>query len=222
MRSSTGTLEDEAVSTRCPSCGEYTRGMDLVARGAPDLARWEARPFWPAIAAGPRRDDARDHLRRDVGLEAPGPPVAGGAFERVAAAILRYEVFPPDLVEGVLRRAPVEPGDTVGIRYKGLRIADVFFAARVVDRFRRLTGGVVSEGFTYRTLVGHPELGEETFSVAKQIASGRVSVELRSWSRPGTRLARLAAPIVRRLQTAAGRAALDHLGRIASAREPGR
>lgn len=189
--------------------------MDVVARSDPDLARWEARPFWPAIAGGPAPGDARDRLRRDVGVEAPGQPVAGGPFERVAAAILRYEVFPPALVEGVLRRSPVEPGDTVGIRYKGFRIAHLFFAARVVDRFRRVADGLVSEGFTYRTLVGHPELGEETFSAHKDLVSGKVSVELRSWSRPGTRLARFAAPIVRRMQVAAGRAALDHLERVA-------
>jgi len=190
--------------------------VDLVTGRAPDLARWEGRPFWPAIAAGPRRGDARDCFRRDVATEPPGPPVAGGPFERVAAAILRYDVFPPAMVDGVLRRAPVEAGDTVGIRYRRFRVADLFFAARVVDRFRRVADGTVSEGFTYRTLVGHPELGEETFSVAKQLESGLVSVELRSWSRPGTLLARLASPIVRRLQLAAGRGALDHLARIAA------
>jgi len=189
--------------------------VDILIRRAPDLARWEGRDLWPAIAAGPRERDARDCFRRDVAVEAPGQPVAGGPFERVAAAILRYEVFPPALVEGVLRRAPLESGDTVGIRYKGFRIAHVFFAARVVDRFRRVAGGVLSEGFTYRTLVGHPELGEETFSAGKRLETGTVSVELRSWSRPGTRLARLAAPIVRRMQLAAGGAALDSLARVA-------
>jgi uncharacterized protein (UPF0548 family) len=190
--------------------------MDIVAgRAHADLARWEGRPFWPGIAGGPRRGDARDCLRRDVAVEPAGSPVAGGPFERVAAAILRYEVFPRALVEGVLRRAPVEPGDTVGIRYKGFRVAHLFFAARVVDRFRSEAGGVLREGFTYRTLVGHPELGEETFCAEKVLATGQVAVELRSWSRPGTRLARLAAPVVRRVQIAAGRAALDHLAAIA-------
>lgn len=189
--------------------------MEIVIGRQPDLTRWEARPFWPAIEAGPRAGDARDCFRREVAEEVPGQPVACGPFERVAAAILRYEVFPSDLVEGVLRRAPVEVGDTVGIRYKGFRIAHLFFAARVIDRFRREADGVMREGFTYRTLVGHPELGEETFSVDKQVQSGVVSVELRSWSRPGTPLARLGAPLVRRFQIAAGEAALNHLARIA-------
>ncbi len=190
--------------------------MDIVAgRAHADLARWEGLPLWPGIARGPGRGDARDRLRREVAVESPGAPVAGGPFERVAAAILRYEVFPRALVEGVLRRAPLERGDTVGIRYKGFRVAHLFFAARVVDRFRSEAGGVLREGFTYHTLVGHPELGEETFCAEKVLATGQVSVELRSWSRPGTRLARLAAPVVRRLQIAAGRAALDHLAAVA-------
>jgi len=128
--------------------------VDLVVR-APDLARWERRPFWPGISGGPAGGDARDCLRRDVAVEPPGQPVPGGPFERVAAAILAYRVFPPALVEAVLRRAPVEPHDTVGIRYKGFPIVDLFFAARVVERFRRAGDGLVCEGFTYRTLVGH-------------------------------------------------------------------
>lgn len=189
--------------------------MDLLV-GAADLARWERRPIWPAVAAGPRPGDARDCFGREVALEPPGPPVDGGPFERALAAILRYEVFPPDLVQGVLRRTPLEPGDTVGIRYRGFPAVELFFAARVVDRFRGEQDGLVRAGFTYQTLIGHPELGEETFSAWKEPASGRVGVELRSWSRPGTRLARAAAPLVRRVQVRANRAALEHLSRVAA------
>jgi uncharacterized protein (UPF0548 family) len=184
--------------------------------GPADLARWERRPIWPAVLAGPRPGDARDCFGREVAVEPPGPPVAGGAFERALTAILRYDVFPPELVQGVLRRTPVEPGDTVGIRYRGFPAVDLFFAARVIDRFEGERDRMWRGGFTYRTLVGHPELGEETFSAWKEPASGRVGVELRSWSRPGTRLARAAAPLVRRVQVAANRAALGHLGRVAA------
>ncbi len=204
------------VCTRSPSIALAEGGrVDFILRAA-ELARWEGRALWPGVEDGPRPGDARDCFRREVAREPPGQPVAGGPFERVAAAILRYEVFPPRLVEAVLRRAPLEPGDTVGIRYKGLRVVDLFFAARVADRFRRVEDRLLREGFTYRTLVGHPELGEETFSAWKELATGRVGVELRSWSRPGTRLARLGAPIVRRLQIHAGHAALDHLARVAA------
>lgn len=188
--------------------------MDFVFFGTPDLARWERRPIWPAIAAGPREGDARDCYRRDIAVEPPGDPVADGVFERTAAAILRYDIFPPSVIVGVLRRTPVEVGDTVGTRYKRLRAVDLFFASRVVARFRATNGELLRSGFTYQTLVGHPELGEETFSVEKHLPTGRVSVELRSWSRPGTLLARATAPVVRRLQVAGNHAALEHLARV--------
>jgi uncharacterized protein (UPF0548 family) len=110
---------------------------------------------------------------------------------------LRYEVFPSRLVSGVL------PG------------LDLFFAARVTACFDHADGGWWRTGFTYRTLVGHPELGEETFSAEKDLESGRVQVTLRALSRPGTALARLFAPIVRRLQLHASARALDHLERLA-------
>ena len=45
--------------------------------------------------------------------------------------------------------------------------------------------GVWHTGFKYRTLTGHPELGEETFSVEKDLATGSVVAALRSWSRAG-------------------------------------
>ena len=71
-------------------------------------------------------------------------------------------------------------------------------------------------GLTYRTLVGHPELGEETFAVEKELATGRVRVALRSWSRPGTVLAKVFLPFVRRMQVSASRRSLDHLQAVAS------
>jgi uncharacterized protein (UPF0548 family) len=180
--------------------------VDLLLFGAPRLPRWDARRFHP-MDAHPR--DRHDVYERELEREAPGPP--GPRFARIAAAIRAYSIFPPSLVEGVVRR-PVEVGDTVGIHYRGLRLVRLFFAARVIDVFDGADGrGWWRAGFTYRTLVGHPELGEETFGVEKELATGRVRVVLRSWSRPGTCLARAFAPIVRRLQVHASHRALDHL-----------
>jgi uncharacterized protein (UPF0548 family) len=124
-------------------------------------------------------------------------------------------VFPPGLVTGVLRRDSVATGDTVGIHYHLLPGIGLFFAARVIERFDAEDGALWCTGFTYRTLQGHPELGEETFSVEKRLADGRVVAALRSWSRPGTLLAKLGAPIMRRLQVRASHAALAHLERVA-------
>jgi uncharacterized protein (UPF0548 family) len=130
-------------------------------------------------------------------------------------AILAFRVFPPRTVTPVLRRQPVDVGDTVGICYHSVPGLDLFFAARVVRRFDELVDGTWQAGFTYRTLVGHPELGEETFSVQKDAATGRVVVALRSWSRPGTFLARAMGPLTRRWQVKASHAAADHLAAAA-------
>ncbi len=161
---------------------------------------------------GPDPRDHHDSYQRELAPETAGEP--GDRFRRVAAAIRRYSIFPPRLVEGVLRR-PIELDDTVGIHYRGLRLVRLFFAARVIATFDGDDAGWWRAGFTYRTLVGHPELGEETFTVEKELATGRMRVALRSWSRPGTRLARVFSPLVRRLQVHASERALDHLACIA-------
>lgn len=196
---------------------DYDRSVQILLRRAPDLASWEARAFWTDSRAGAGSGDNRDQHEREVGREPPGPPLEDGPHRRAAAAILRYEVFPPRLVSGVLRRVPVEVGDTVGICYHAPGL-DLFFAARVTARFDHADGGWWRTGFTYRTLVGHPELGEETFSAEKELASGCVRVSLRAWSRPGTALARVFAPIVRRLQLHASARALEHLEQLARGR----
>lgn len=180
-----------------------------------DLTRWQKQPFSPQVEAGPRPQDNRDNHERIVAYEAPGPPQPDGLARRLADAILRFDVFPRSMLTGVLRRQPVEPGDTVALRYRFLPGLDLFFAARVIECFDATTDTCWRCGFTYRTLLGHPECGEETFVVEKDLASGAIKVALRSWSRPGSWLAWLMYPIVRRWQLQAGRAALDHLEAIA-------
>ena len=49
---------------------------------------------------------------------------------------------------------------------------DLFFAARVTDRFEDVANNQWRCGFTYRTLQGHPECGEETFIVEKPEGGG--------------------------------------------------
>ena len=182
-----------------------------------DLAYWGQRPFTTDVEAGPRPRDHRDNHERIVGTEAPGLPLANGMARRLADAILRFDVFPPSLLAGVVRRTPVEIGDTVGLRYHFVPEIDLFFAARVIDRFEDATDRQWRCGFTYRTLKGHPACGEETFVVEKELATGKITVALRSWSRPGLWIAKATYPIMRRLQLRAAREALDHLELFVSA-----
>jgi hypothetical protein len=167
---------------------------------------------------GPTPRDRRANLERTVAVEGPGEPEPDGSYRRIAAAILRYDIFPPSLVTPVLRREPVAPGDTVGTHYHFLPGIDLFFASRVVDCFDKFVDGLWRSGFTYRTLAGHPVIGEETFSVEKDVSTGRVTAALRSWSRPGLWIAHLTRPLMRWLQIRAGRAALEHLQELVTGR----
>lgn len=159
--------------------------------------------------AGPTPHSNHDHHRRIVGVEPPGAALLDGPFARVAAAIRRYDVFPPGLGRGRLRR-PVEVGDTVGLRYYLFPGLHIFFASRVSQVFQ----DELRSGFTYQTLQGHPEIGEETFAVSKDARTGAVTVSLTAWSELGLPFGAAVRPLARRWQLAAGRLALDHLERL--------
>jgi len=189
----------------------------VSAPGLSSLADWESRRFAGGEGTGPQSNDRRAALERMIAAESPGPPEKYGPFRRVAGAILRYDIFPQRLVTGLLRREPVQVGDTVGTCYHFLPGIDLFFGSRVIACFDEEVRGVWRCGFTYRTLSGHPVIGAETFSAEKDMATGRISVALRSWSRPGIWLAHLTRPLMRWLQFRAGLSALDHLQDIATA-----
>jgi hypothetical protein len=181
----------------------------------PDLSSYERQTLSPGVEDGPHPGDRRDHYERVVAQEAPGPPEPGGPYERLAAAVRAYRVFPPSRISGVLRREPVESGDTFGICYHFLPGIDLFFAGRVTASFGGRSGEVWRAGFSFRTVRGHPELGEETFWVEKDPTGGSVRVGLDSWSRPGLWLTRLASPYLRWVQVRACYALLDHLAAVA-------
>lgn len=179
------------------------------------LSDWTGRG--PSFTSGGGTHPFDRHLRfaAVIAREPAGPPLESGPHRRVGAAVMRYEIFPSDVIRGVLARAPVELGDTVGIEYlvgAGLRL---FFAARVFECFDGEVAGRWRTGFSYRTLRGHPETGEETFSVEKDLTTGEVSAVLSSWSRPGLALTWLGAPVMRLAQRRASNGAIEHLRAIA-------
>lgn len=180
------------------------------------LDDWTGRPFARGAEEGPTPRDLRLVAERVIAAEPAGPPLPDGPHARAAASILRYEVFLPRVIRPVIARAPLEVGDTVGARY-GLPLGfALFFASRVVAVLDGEADGWWRTGFTYRTLAGHPELGEETFTAEKELATGAVRVALRSWSRPGLWLTRLGAPVARWTQRRANEGAMVHLEAIAT------
>jgi uncharacterized protein (UPF0548 family) len=68
-------------------------------------------------------------------------------------------------------------------------------------------------GFAYGTLPGHPECGEEAFTV-RLTTDGEVRARIRAFSRPATRLTRLSGPVGRLVQRYATRRYLRALAAL--------
>jgi len=129
------------------------------------------------------------HDRRSVTLG----PDEGDRFERASRALARWgpqrgaglRVYPAD---------PVAEGLTFALVIR-LPVAGVMTAA---GRVVYVTDTPTEFGFAYGTLPGHPEEGEEAFVVAR--ADGEVRFGIVAFSRPRHVLARLGAPVTRRIQ----------------------
>lgn len=102
---------------------------------------------------------------------------------------------------------PIEAGAVAVVvaRALGLWSAHTARIVYVVDEPRRF-------GFAYGTLPGHAEQGEERFLV-EQRDDGSVWYDVVAFSHPRHLLARLAYPLVRRLQKSFGPATADALAR---------
>jgi len=119
--------------------------------------------------------DASDAV---IGQEPPGPPLAGGIWERACNLVRRYEFTDPDIVRAVYRRDDELLGRDMLLegRFFGMRF---YFGVRitgVVDETRG--GGGAAErvwGWSYQTLEGHLEQGRLSYEVIKHLASGKVT-----------------------------------------------
>lgn len=135
-----------------------------------------------------------DRWERDLG--------AGDAtFETAGRTLLGWGVHRG---AGLLVQAPgpASPGLVVAMAAP-LPVGWVEVMCRVVD----VTRTAERVGFTYGTLPGHPEQGEESFTVVRH--GDRVRFEIAACSRPRHPLARLAPPVARLLQRAATTRYLD-------------
>ncbi len=133
-------------------------------------------------------------------------------FERVAAAILDWV---PQRSVGLRVRATGSPGEvgTVVVLTAGLPRLGYDIPCRVV--WASTTGD--ERGYAYGTLPGHPESGEERFTV-RLTGTGDVVVAIRVFSRLATPAARAVPPVSRFVQGLATRRYLSSLRRVARGR----
>lgn len=166
-------------------------------------------PLDPARAAVLRAAPLTYDRSREIGTTpgAPaGPPAGLGRFSRsVALRRTDLEGAASDLLgwrvhelAGLLVRAsgPAAEGTVVEMR---LGVGPV--SIRIPCRVLAVVDEPDRRGFSYGTLPGHPECGEEEFLLERSDEGG-LRFTVSAFSRPATRLARLGGPVTGAVQRA--------------------
>jgi uncharacterized protein (UPF0548 family) len=186
--------------------------MRLLWPGQPlRVAEFEGLEESDGLEGGPGPGETLGPYYRDLGSEQFGEPEPGGLFERAESAILAFRIYPSELMEVRLARPALANGNTLAMGFRiglGFRLV---FGTRVQRVGREFSVGWVRGGFSYRTLNGHPVIGEEWFWVEKELATGRIRLNVHAWSRPGLWITRFGRPFSRLVQRYATSRALDHI-----------
>jgi uncharacterized protein (UPF0548 family) len=98
----------------------------------------------------------------------------------------------------------------LGLGFGSLRLRAPCRVVYAVDEPRR-------RGFAYGTLAGHPESGEEAFMIEHH-DDDTVSLRITAFSRPATRLAKIAGPVGAVVQRRITARYLGSLGKVMAAR----
>ncbi len=148
----------------------------------------------------------------EVRLEKPVPTARRDLRECDLDFMFRYDIFPPDILQflgeweldgremrvgdTIVQQAQVPPG-------RGLYL---LFAVRVLAVYRDERRA----GFSYGTLLGHPESGVNEFSF--RATTAEIAATVRTLAAPGLALSRLLAPVFTRPYVAfCNRRALEHM-----------
>jgi uncharacterized protein (UPF0548 family) len=144
-----------------------------------------------ATSAAPPAGYAVDHTRIQLG-------VGSSVFADAKGALERWQQFQLGWVEPCWPDTAIEPGQVVGVlaRAYGVWSLNACRIVYVVDE----RGPVTRFGFAYGTLPEHLESGEERFTIEWRHVDDEVWYDILAFSRPNQLAARVAYPIVRRLQ----------------------
>jgi uncharacterized protein (UPF0548 family) len=105
----------------------------------------------------------------------------------------------------------VRPGDAVAVAVHTAPFIATAGACRVLEVVA--TGRTI--GFSYGTLPGHPEVGEESFILTHR-DDDQVEFTLRAFSRPGVWYVRLSGPLGRAIQHRIARKLLNGAASLAT------
>lgn len=123
------------------------------------------------------------HLRRETELEAP--------LVEAAEILMTW---------GLHERCGLRPRATAPRAETGAKVRLRFALLPIPCQVVWTVEGPERTGFTYGSLPGHPERGEAAF-ILEPVGPHRTRFEVRSFSRPGRWLTRLAGPASRTVQT---------------------
>lgn len=180
-------MTDAAVGALLPVRDDVT--MSVRRLGAQQAARLRAAPFSYEPVGGPRHHAPAgfDDMQRSTLL-------VRRDFDAAANDLFSWRVHDRAGLLVCASDIPLEVGTVTLMRW-GVGPLSVKIPCRVVnviDEARR-------KGFSYGTLPGHPETGEEQF-LLEQHDDGRIAFTITAYSRPASPLARLGGPVTRAAQ----------------------
>jgi uncharacterized protein (UPF0548 family) len=119
--------------------------------------------------------------------EPPGMPVPGGSWNIARRLMRGYEFADPSIVRAYYDpRVPLKERNML-LRLQALGVVRLFVGVRVGDVYektRRLSGRSAHVwGWSYRTLEGHPEMGQMDWEVWKWLDDGVVEFRVHAVSR---------------------------------------
>ena len=120
-------------------------------------------------------------------------------YARACAAVDGWQVYPPSWFRVYAGGAAPRPGLTFVTRIHHLGLWSLN-SCRVIETFDERDDRRARHGFSFGTLPGHEEQGEERFAIEWDRATDEVRYHVLAFSRPRGPLARLGAPVARWLQ----------------------
>jgi uncharacterized protein (UPF0548 family) len=115
-------------------------------------------------------------------------------FDSAVERLMSWQVHDRAGLSVTTSSARAMPGTVVE-----MRLGPPWFGVRIPCRVAYVINEPARAGFAYGTLPGHPETGEERFTVHRG-ADGTVTFTIAAFSNPATTIARVSGPVARWVQ----------------------